>query len=336
VKPTLTDIMRSAIEDNLKQVVYSALKDSAPELCHMMAYHMGWEGEGRGLDAQGKRIRPLLVTLSTAAAGGDWRKALPFATAVELIHNFSLIHDDIQDQSTTRRGRPTVWVKWGQALGINAGDTMFTIAHLAAINGDTWLSQDVRLRGVRIIDQVCVALTNGQYLDISYEKRRDLTEADYWPMVTGKTAALLAGCTELGALAAQVSEDRQKTFHSFGLALGLAFQVQDDWLGLWGDPQITGKSSASDLVAGKKTLPVLLGIQANGAFARRWAAGPIAAEEAEDLAETLKVEGVQVAVESTVEKLTREALTHLRVAVVENAASRALQEMAVQLIRRQN
>ena len=118
-----------AIEEELRHAV---LRSEGPHLGHydeMMAYHMGWEGEGSGLEARGKRIRPLLVLLCNDSAGGDWQAALPAAAAVELVHNFSLIHDDIQDESPTRRGRTTVWKKWGIAQAINTGDAMLTLAH---------------------------------------------------------------------------------------------------------------------------------------------------------------------------------------------------------------
>ena len=124
-------VMRPAVEDELRKMIHRSVPAEYPELRAMLEYHMGWEGEGAGPDAQGKRIRPLLGLLSAEAAGGSWRDALPVAVAVELLHNFSLIHDDIQDNSPLRRSRPTVWVKWGIAQAINAGDVLFTLAFLS-------------------------------------------------------------------------------------------------------------------------------------------------------------------------------------------------------------
>ena len=120
-----------AIEAELHQIINLANGPDLQVLHNMMTYHMGWEGEGAGPEATGKRIRPMMVLLTTAAAGSQWEKALPAAAAVELVHNFSLIHDDIEDNSPVRRGRPTVWKKWGLAQAINTGDAMFTLAHLA-------------------------------------------------------------------------------------------------------------------------------------------------------------------------------------------------------------
>ncbi len=130
--------MHPAVEETLRQIVDASFPpehdSQSPlwaELRHMLTYHLGWDGPGSGPDAQGKRIRPLLVLLSAAAVGGSWQSALPGAAAVELLHNFSLLHDDIQDQSETRRGRPTVWTRWGIPQAINAGDAMFTLVPLA-------------------------------------------------------------------------------------------------------------------------------------------------------------------------------------------------------------
>ncbi len=246
----------------------------------MLAYHLGWEGEKAGPEAQGKRIRPTLVLLCAAAAGGEWTRALPAASAVELIHNFSLLHDDIQDQSQLRRGRPAVWTKWGTAQAINAGDTLYTLAFMSLSRLAETTSPSVALQAQNILQAACLKLTQGQYLDLSYETRKNLSLPDYWPMVEGKTAALLAACAELGSLAGGADETAQSAFQTFGFYLGLAFQVLDDYLGLWGDAALTGKSTESDLVAGKKTLPVLYGLNQNGEFAQRWAAGPIPPEQA--------------------------------------------------------
>ena len=244
---TLKQAMESmlpAIEEELKQVVQRTTSDRYPRLRGMLAYHMGWEGEGAGAEAQGKRIRPLMVLLCAQAGGADWHAALPAAAAVELLHNFSLIHDDIQDQSPLRRNRPTVWVKWGVAQAINAGDVMFTKAFS--------FMQDLQRSGIpaetileaeRALQQTCLRLTEGQFLDLSYEAQDDLSLEDYWPMIGGKTSALLACCAELGALVGGASVQRREHFRAFGYALGLAFQVLDDWLGIWGDAAVTGKST---------------------------------------------------------------------------------------------
>jgi geranylgeranyl diphosphate synthase type I len=297
---------------------------------------MGWEGEGAGAEAQGKRIRPVLVLLSAEAAGGSWRSALPAAAAVELLHNFSLVHDDIQDQSSLRRNRSTLWVKWGIAQAINAGDVLFTLSFLAMQRLlDSLAAEDVLLSS-RLLQETCLRLTEGQYLDIAYEKKSDLPMEAYWPMIGGKTSALLSCCTELGAVAAGANERRRTAFREYGDNLGLAFQVLDDWLGIWGDVGQTGKSVESDLASGKKTLPVLYAIGRGGRFARRWLQGPILADEVPDLARLLEEEGAYSFTLETAQRLTDKAHLALQQAACDNEAAVALVELTHMLLRRKN
>ncbi|MEN4040791.1 MAG: polyprenyl synthetase family protein, partial [Anaerolineaceae bacterium] len=235
--------MRAALEAALAEVVDQTIGTDTPELRAMLRYHLGWEGEGSGPEAQGKRIRPLLVLLTTHAAGGEWQRALPAAASVELIHNFSLIHDDIQDQSSLRRGRPTLWVKWGVAQAINAGDLMFTQAFYSLTNLSGLIQPEDVVDALRLLQDTCIELTKGQFMDLWNEQEVSLPIDSYWPMVGGKTAALLACCTQLGAIVAGASSERCKAFRNFGYQLGLAFQVQDDWLGIWGEAARPGKST---------------------------------------------------------------------------------------------
>jgi geranylgeranyl diphosphate synthase type I len=330
----LTSLYLPAIESNLRQGVAVTRTPGLEELHHMLAYHMGWEGEGAGPDAQGKRIRPLLVLLcAEACQAGTWQSALPAAVAVELVHNFSLIHDDIEDNSPLRRGRPTLWTQWGIPQAINAGDALFTLAHLAALRLTETADTPIALRAAQIIQQTCLHLTQGQYLDIGYANRNNLQPADYWPMVAGKTAALLACCTELGALVAGSSQAGQ--YREFGRLLGLAFQAQDDLLGIWGDVLLTGKSAESDLVEGKKSLPVLYGISYQGQFAQRWASGPVTVGEVAELSALLEAEGARAATQADADRLTQDALQALDAANPQGEAGQALHELAHMLLKRQ-
>jgi geranylgeranyl diphosphate synthase type I len=328
--------MRPAIEEQLKRVIHESLDQSVPELRGMLAYHMGWEGEGAGPEAQGKRIRPLLVLLCADSAGLDWRKALPAAAAVELLHNFSLVHDDIQDQSPLRRSRPTVWVNWGMPQAINAGDVLFTLAFASLQGLERSVSPAAALEAGRVLQGVCLDLTRGQYLDISYEGMRNLAEEAYWPMVSGKTSALLGGCCELGALAAGVDPSRRAAYCQFGTHLGLAFQVLDDWLGIWGDVALTGKSTESDLVSGKKTLPVLYGLAKQGEFARRWMAGPLTPGDVAEMVGLLTADGAETYTLEKAAELTRQALDALLRAVPDEARSADLRELADSLLQRKH
>jgi geranylgeranyl diphosphate synthase type I len=331
----LSEILHNAIEEELQRVVAMTQQPGLEEMHHMLAYHMGWEGEGAGPEARGKRIRPLLVLLCTAAAGAEWPRALPAAAAVELVHNFSLVHDDIQDQSPLRRGRATVWTKWGAAQAINVGDTLFTLAQVALLRLSETASTDVTLRSASVLQEACLALTQGQYMDLSYETRGDLTLESYWPMVSGKTAALLAACTQLGAVTAKASDPVCRAYYRFGRFLGLAFQALDDLLGIWGDAALTGKSTESDLLSGKKSLPVLYGLSLGGPFAVRWVQGAISAEDVPALAAQLEIEGGRKYTLERANELTDQALGALEEASPQGEAGEMLEALARKLLRRE-
>ncbi len=226
----------------------------------MQEYHLGWRDEHlRPATADpGKLIRPQLALLACQAAGGDPRQALPLAAGVQLLHDFTLIHDDIEDNSATRRGRPTVWSIWGLAQGINAGDGMFVIAHLAIHRlADAGVPAERALRVLRRFDEIILQVCEGQYLDLSYEGDLTITPEDYLAMIGRKTAALIAGACELGALVAGAAPDTATALADFGRSMGLAFQIEDDLLGIWGLPEVTGKPAAADLYRRKVSLPVV-------------------------------------------------------------------------------
>ena len=332
----ITQTFLDAIENELQQAVKRANNFGNTKLHDMLAYHMGWQGDRKNVETRGKRIRPLLVLLSCTAAGGDWSCALPGATAVELVHNFSLIHDDIEDHSPLRRGRPTIWKKWGIPQAINTGDAMFALAHLEAVRLSKTVSPLIALKAVEILQSTCLHLTQGQYLDLSYESKNDLTINDYWQMIEGKTAALMAVCAELGALVAYLDDKESSIYHKFGWMLGLAFQVQDDLLGIWGNSRLTGKSSQSDLVTGKITLPVLYGLSKADKFAARWKLGPIHPGEVNEIANLLEIEGGKEFAQSQVNHFVNEALSSLEQARPSGIAGEALKNLAVSLVNRQS
>lgn len=329
----LTQSYLEAVEKELKRAVKRSIDSGDPRLYEMLAYHMGWVGGTSGF-AGGKRIRPLLVLLTCEASGGNWKHALPAATAVELVHNFSLIHDDIEDQSPYRRGRPTIWKKWGIPQAINCGDAMFALAHLEAIRLSQTVSPDIAMKAVELLQSTCLHLTQGQFLDLSYETRVDLTIPDYWLMVEGKTAALIAACTELGALASGADDRTSLLYKKFGRFLGLAFQVQDDWLGIWGDSNLTGKSSQSDLITGKITLPILYGLRQAGEFAARWKQGSISPGELPEIIKLLETDGAKEYIESQAHIHIQQALATLDSAKPIGDAAEILRSLAERLINR--
>ncbi|MBC8075342.1 MAG: polyprenyl synthetase family protein, partial [Chloroflexales bacterium] len=215
------------------------------------------DGSAASYDA-GKLLRPQLALLACQAVGGAFAQALPLAAGIQLIHDFSLIHDDIEDNSDTRRGRTTVWKQWGLAQGINAGDGMFVVAHLSLHRlADAGVPPAVALEVLRRFDQTILTICEGQFLDLSYEGRLDIGEGDYLAMISRKTAALIAAAAGLGAIVGGASLESAKALFDFGQCLGLAFQIQDDVLGIWGDPEVTGKPRAADLYQRKLSLPVV-------------------------------------------------------------------------------
>lgn len=335
----ILDIIRKsilpAIDADLKHQIARLDETHTLPFKEMLTYHMGWTGEGAGPEAQGKRIRPLLLLLTAASCGIDWSTALPAASSVELIHNFSLVHDDIQDKSERRHGRMTIWKKWGIPLGINSGDALFVLSDQAMLELSSTFPSATVIKASSILHATCLDLTIGQYLDMSYEKREDLTIKDYWPMVSGKTASLLAACTTIGSLLGNADETTQEAYHSFGHYLGLAFQVQDDFLGIWGEPALTGKSSVSDLLTGKKSLPILFGLEQNGEFARKYSRGPVHPEEIPGLAEQLTKDGAKLFTQETADKMIDLAMQLLQIAQPQGEAGQALYGLAFQLVGRQ-
>lgn len=237
-----------------------ALKGHQLPLYDMLRYHLGWTDD-KGVSATtggGKGLRPALCLAACRGVGGDYRQALPAAAALELVHNFSLIHDDIQDESHQRRHRPTVWSIWGMAQGINAGDSMYALAHLSLLRlREKGVPDRKILEATRILGETCLRLCEGQYMDLAFENRLDIGVETYLEMISRKTAALIETSLHLGALLGCEDAEKVEPFRRCGFKLGLAFQIRDDILGIWGEEDEMGKSSASDLQKRKKTLPVI-------------------------------------------------------------------------------
>ena len=253
----------AALDNTMRQVV-GLLPENTPDFSIMVRYPLGWvdEHEQPYEQSTGKRIRPMFLLLCTEAAGGEWQKALPAAAAVELLHNFSLIHDDIQDDSPVRHGRPTVWKNWGIANAINAGDAMFSLAYCALEQlSTTGLPAETILKIWRVFNQTNLELTRGQHLDMRFERQDMVAVSEYVEMISGKSAALLSACAQIGALVAASSDEVAGEYAEFALNLGIAFQIRDDILGIWGDPDVTGKSVATDILSRNKSLPVLYGLE---------------------------------------------------------------------------
>ncbi|MBV8460241.1 MAG: polyprenyl synthetase family protein [Candidatus Eremiobacteraeota bacterium] len=225
----------------------------------MTGYHMGWlDRDGQpSRCSPGKFVRPALCLWSAEACGGDIETALPVAAGIELIHNFTLIHDDIQDQDRTRRNRDTVWALWGPAQGINAGDALHALAFRTLAGGT--LEPSRCLLAVRAIADAVLVVVEGQSLDLRLEGDPQTSVRTYLRMIGAKTAALLGASIQAGALVAGAPSTTVDALRRAGYLLGLAFQIHDDWLGTWGDPDATGKSSTGDLGRCKLTYPIVAG-----------------------------------------------------------------------------
>ena len=329
-----SELMLPAIESELQRQVARLDEPYTHPFHQMLTYHMGWTGEGAGPDATGKRIRPLLVLLVTASYKSKWLRASSAAAAIELIHNFSLVHDDIQDNSDKRRGRTTVWKKWNMPQAINVGDALFVISNQAIMDLSKNYSADIVVKTASVIHNACLDLTRGQYLDMTYENRNDLSIDDYWKMIEGKTASLISACTQVGAILGGVNDETIEQYRIFGRNLGLAFQVQDDILGIWGNEALTGKSAASDLVDGKNSLPILYGVSQRGQFAQRWTASAIRPDEVAEVAQLLTDEGAREYAHREVQRLTNKALETLEKVNPKNEAGEALVDLTNTLLNR--
>jgi len=211
---------------------------------------------------------------------------------------------------------------------------MFTLAHLSLLGLTETCDAEAVIQATEILQNTCLCLTYGQHLDISYEQRNDLGLDAYWMMVGGKTAALLSACTQLGALVAGSPPDIRHSYCEYGHYLGMAFQALDDLLGVWGDEELTGKSAESDLVTGKKSLPVLYGLHQKSDFYIRWMQGPISADEVPALARQLAEEGAKGYTIEAADLLTRQALQALDEAKPHGEAGEALKALTNLLLQR--
>lgn len=258
--PDVFERYRTEINAELKSV----LDGRQSFLYDMMKYHFGWIDEKGNPQpgSVGKALRPTLCLLACEAVGGSYHRALPAAAAIELVHNYSLIHDDIQDDDRERRHRPTVWSVWGKPQAINAGTAMRLLANIALLRlGERGVSLPKQARVQYLLDEASLRLIEGQYLDISFESRCDITVGDYLKMIEGKTASLIACSVEVGALLGSDDEGLIQSLHHLGRNLGLAFQIRDDILGIWGSQEETGKPRGSDIRHRKKTLPIAYALE---------------------------------------------------------------------------
>jgi geranylgeranyl diphosphate synthase type I len=260
----LSVVAQSSFERALEAAV--TRYDSTAPITAMIRYHFGYAAGG--CDQRGKRLRPMLLLTVAQEEGGSIESALDAACAIEILHNYSLVHDDIEDGDRVRHGRDTVWAKWGTAHGINAGDSLCAISYLALLESDVPRPAERTVAMTRALHEANLAMCAGQGRDIAFEVESQVTMDDYIAMVTGKTAALFAAACELGALAAGSDASRARAYGELGRAYGLGFQIEDDLLGTWGESAATGKPVGSDLARRKWTFPVVWALDGPASPAR--------------------------------------------------------------------
>ena len=238
-----------------------------------LQYHLGWtdrEGKPAATPAsQGKALRPTLCMFACEALEGDLDHAVSASAAIELIHNFSLIHDDIQDQDLERRHQPTVWALWGLPRALVAGDSMQCLGDLSGLRGaQLGVAPETTVRVSRILTEGYLEMIEGQCLDLGFENRTEITTDEYLHMIACKTGALIRCAVEIGAALANDDPAVTDAFANFGRYLGRAFQIRDDYLGVWGDGSATGKSTDNDIRRRKKSFPAVFALERASGAAR--------------------------------------------------------------------
>ncbi|HUA07744.1 MAG TPA: polyprenyl synthetase family protein [Candidatus Acidoferrales bacterium] len=221
----------------------------------MLAYHFGYEPHGPA--RRGKRLRPTMLMLTCETEGAPAEQALDAAVAVELLHNYSLVHDDIEDRDEFRHGRRTLWSVFGTAQAVNTGDAMCALSFLVLTRAKELLGPVRALEMIERLHRAHRTMCDGQSLDLQFESATHVEERAYDTMIAGKTSALFEAACALGALCAQIEEPRVRGYADVGRAYGMAFQVRDDALGIWASAESTGKAVANDLVRRKWSFPIV-------------------------------------------------------------------------------
>lgn len=293
----------------------------------------------------GKRVRPTLALLASDMFGGKTEDVLPAALALEVFHNFTLLHDDVMDHSDTRRGRQTVWVHWNENTAILSGDQMMIEAY-RLLAGDEkveyrGLAADKLPKVLRDFNQMATEICEGQQYDVDFETRDDVTIEEYLEMIRLKTSVLLANALQTGAYIAGATEEQQHALYEFGIHVGLAFQIQDDILDVYGDPATFGKPIGGDILNNKKTYMLLTALdRAQGedlSALRHWLATEPANPQEKVAAVTALYTrlGVREACETIMLSHTREALALLDT-LPQNDATAALRALAEKLLNRKS
>lgn len=330
MKPPAPAVLRRA-GDLVQPALAAAVDRLAPELAVPVRYHFGWTdatGAASASAGGGKGVRSTLAVLSAEAVGAAPEVAVPGGVAVELIHNYSLIHDDIVDDDAERRHRPTVWKVYGTDNAIIVGDAVMALAFEALLDEPT----PARAAAAADLARATAGMIAGQSLDMSLDGRDNVTVADCWEMISLKTGALLAHASAVGAILAGAPDATVAALRRFGEELGRGFQAVDDLLGIWGEPAVTGKPAGNDLRERKRSLPVTVALASDGAAAAELA-GIYNRDELDEAdiaraAELVEEVGGRAVTAAAARECMRRAAEALETVEIEATAAAELQELA--------
>jgi geranylgeranyl diphosphate synthase type I len=334
VLPSALRTARELVDPELRKAV-SRLDD---DIRRVSEYHFGWtDAHGSPDGGMGKALRPALVLLSArTVVSEDDQTPVIAAVAVELVHNFSLLHDDLMDGDTARRHRPTAWTVFGRSAALLAGDALLALATDVLLESPFPHAVDA----ARSLSAATAKLIAGQAADLDFEQRVDVTLDECLRMADGKTAALLSCAASIGALSAGAPEETVARLGAFGAELGMAFQLVDDLLGLWGDPEVTGKPVLSDLRTRKKSVPVVHALTSGTRAGRRLRdlyaiPEPLTEDQLHEAAELVRRTGSGQWTRAECERRLDAALLHLSRIECQGDAVRSLTELAEFIVRRQ-
>ena len=317
----------------------NSVKKLSDELLPVIEYHFGWKTI-KGIEAPedtGKRLRPSLAVLSAEAVGRDLEVAIPGAVAVELIHNFSLIHDDIIDGDKERRHRPSAWTAFSIEDALIAGDALHTLAFQVLLEENT----PERVQAARRLVDATTTMISGQAADMTFDDLPTVSFEECLKMEAAKTGALLGYSSSVGAILSGADENTCNALEVFGYELGLAYQAVDDVLGIWGDPKITGKPAGNDLREKKKSMPVSIVLSANNSDSEKLleifnTTGDLEEQEIAEAALLIENAGGRLATLEEADKHLKKAIEFLKRADIKEETFRELEEIAIFVVNRQS
>ena len=327
----------------IEEALVELLSPNDPDILTMLKYHLGWVDEsGRPVvSSQGKRLRPSLCMFASEAVGGVPERALPAAAALELVHNFSLIHDDIQDGDLQRHHRPTVWALWGKPKALQAGNVLRVMADMGVQRqfGDE-IEPDVVAQCSRALSDACLEMIEGQYMDMDFEGRTDVDAAGYLEMIAKKTGALIRCSMQMGSLVGGGNVKTVQAMSNCGSYLGLAFQIRDDYLGVWGSAEETGKPIGNDLRRKKNSLPLVYAMERADGVQREQIHTIYARDEVDDrdvaaMMNVMEDLGVQSYLQKLAEQQAGLAQQAMRSVETTKAAREDMQELVEFLLTRE-